>query len=190
MDILTKYHFNDLKEDEKIIQIIHRHWFDIAQQFLIVFVIIMVLVAGFFLIPLLFASAAQKGFYSIAVFLGTTFALLVWIYAFLIWIDYYFDTWIITSERIVDIEQKGLFTRQISELKYAKIQDVTTEVEGIFQTVLNYGDVHIQTAAEEERFFFRQVPDPYGIKSLIMSLQKKQEEEKVEAIGEMLEKTQ
>lgn len=108
-------------------------------------------------------------------FLTTTFALFLWIYIFIIWLDYYFDTWIITSERVINIEQKGLFLRQVSELKYSKVQDVTTNVSGFFATLLNFGDVHVQTAAEEERFRFRQIPDPYEIKSLIMNLQKKQE---------------
>jgi uncharacterized membrane protein YdbT with pleckstrin-like domain len=71
----------------------------------------------------------------------------------------------------VNIEQKGLFIREMSELKIANIQDVTTEVTGVIPSVLNFGDVFVQTAGEARRFRFRQVPNPYGIKDQIMSLQ-------------------
>jgi uncharacterized membrane protein YdbT with pleckstrin-like domain len=72
----------------------------------------------------------------------------------------------------VNIEQKGLFVRHISELNFSRIQDVTAEVEGILPTVLNYGDVLVQTAGEESRFIFRQVADPYQVKDMVMKLSK------------------
>ena len=182
----SAFSLNEIKGDEKIIKIIHRHWFDILMQLAIVILIVAALFAGLGIFPSLFPNLQTRNFYALFIFLETTFALIVWIYAFFIWIDYYFDMWIITSERIINIEQKGLFMREVSELKFARIQDVTADVGGFFQTILNYGDVHVQTAGEEERFFFRQVPDPYGLKNLIMDLQKKQESDKVNELGEAI----
>lgn len=112
--------------------------------------------------------------------------LAIWIYGFLIWVDYYFDIWIITSERIINIEQKGMFTRKVSELRYNKIEDITTEVTGFIPTVINYGDVRIQTAAEEAEFCFRTVSDPYHIKNIIMDLQRKNERESTDELGDMI----
>jgi len=91
--------------------------------------------------------------------------------AFLIWIDYYFDVWIITTERVINVEQKGMFSRRVSELSYAKVQDITTEVLGFLPSMLNYGDVYVQTAGEQERFVFRTVSDPYHIKNIIAEQQ-------------------
>ena len=107
---------------------------------------------------------------------------------FLIWIDYYFDVWIVTERRIINIEQKGLFSRVVSELELEKIQDITTDVKGVIPTFLNFGDLHVQTAAEKERFLFRDIPDPYDVKNLIMNLQKKSESEEEEQFGKMLER--
>jgi uncharacterized membrane protein YdbT with pleckstrin-like domain len=73
---------------------------------------------------------------SVVLFAQNFFMLVIWIYGFMIWIDYYFDIWIITSERIINIEQKGMFTRKVSELRFQKIQDVTTEVIGFLPTIL------------------------------------------------------
>ena len=105
-------------------------------------------------------------------FLENSFALITWITFFLIWIDYYFDVWIITTKRIVNINQQGLFTRTVSELELDKIQDITTDVRGVIPTFLNFGDLQIQTAAEQERFLFAKVPNPYLLKDTIMNLEK------------------
>lgn len=188
MRLFNKSYFNEIAEKEKIIRIIHRHWFDIFQQFIIIIAVICVMLAGLFVFPALFPAFQSESSYPFIIFLEITFALLIWVYAFLIWIDYYFDIWIVTSERIVNIEQKGLFLRTVSELKFAKVQDVTADVKGFFPTVLNYGDVHVQTAGEETRFFFRHVPDPYGLKNIIMDLQKQHEAGRVSELGEMLRK--
>lgn len=188
MKIFEGKKFNEITEQEKIIKIIHRHWFDIFMQYLIVIILLFTVFAGTFIFPSIFSNIQGANGYALTVFIATTFLIIIWIYSFLVWIDYYFDMWIITSERVVNIEQKGLFLRVVSELKYNKVQDVTTDVGGFFPTVLNYGDVHIQTAAEEERFFFRHVPDPYGIKNIIMELVKRREADKFGEIEELIEK--
>lgn len=167
-----KYNFKEISVGEKIIGVIHRHWFDILRHFFVFFVLIAALIGGIIVFPLFSSETETVGGGAAVFFVGSFLALLIWIYMFLIWIDYYFDVWVITSERIINIEQKGLFVRHVSELKLRNIQDVTTEVEGLIPTVLNYGDVHIQTAAEQERFIFRNVPDPYWVKGEIMRLQK------------------
>jgi uncharacterized membrane protein YdbT with pleckstrin-like domain len=174
-------------DGEKIIKLIHRHWFNILEHFLLAFVVIIVLGGLFFSFPYLFPEQLQDpDIYAFFLFIESTFAIFIWLYLFFIWIDYYFDIWIITDKRIVNIEQKGLFMRDVSELQYEKIQDVTTEVDGIIPTLLNYGDVSIQTAGKEEHFLFRQVPDPYGIKNQIMNLQKEKEKEETDELGEMI----
>jgi uncharacterized membrane protein YdbT with pleckstrin-like domain len=84
--------------------------------------------------------------------------------------DYYLDTWIVTNERIINIEQKGLFSRIVSELHLNQVQDVTSETHGIVATFLSYGDVHIQTAGARERFNFKQIDNPEKIKQIITKL--------------------
>jgi uncharacterized membrane protein YdbT with pleckstrin-like domain len=189
MQDYQKFHFKEVGKDETIIKVLHRNWFDILQQFFIIFAMLLVLAGGIFFLPLIFPNIVQeKDSYNLFLFLENTFLLFLWIYSFFIWIDYYFDVWIITSDRIINIEQKGLFMRCVSELKFERIQDVTVEVGGVIPTIINYGDVLVQTAGETERFDFRHISDPYAVKDLIMSLQKKQEKEETNELGEMIEK--
>lgn len=182
-----KYRFKELNENENVIKVLHRNWFYLLQQFLILFVMAGVLFAGIVFLPFLFPDMTEGSMRSLALFGEVTFFLAIWIYGFLIWIDYYFDIWVITNERIINIEQKGLFMRQVSEADYTKIQDVTAQVEGFFPTVINYGDVFIQTAAEKERFVFRTISHPYKIKDLIMNLQRKKKAKQFESLGEMIQ---
>ena len=165
-----RYHFQGQHENETVLRVVHRHWFNILTHLFLIFVFSLLLIGSVLLLPLLFPEALDANSWRFFVFVENTFFVFIWIYSFLVWIDYYFDVWIITSERIVNIEQKGLFVRHVSELRFSRVQDVTCTVEGIIPTVLNFGDVYVQTAAEEERFVFRQVGDPYGIKDVVMRL--------------------
>jgi hypothetical protein len=92
---------------------------------------------------------------------------------FLIWIFYYLGAQVITDIRIVDITQEGLFSHTVSELHIDKIEDVTSQVNGILGTLFNYGDVYIQTAGTLERFEFRNVPNPAEIEKIILDLYEK-----------------
>lgn len=172
-----KFHFSGQEPNEQIILMVRRHWFNILEQFFVVFLMILLLLGSWFILPIFFPNIIASSLNVIFNFLRDLFGMLIWIVFFLIWIDYYFDVWIITDRRVVNIEQKGLFNRQVSELNLARIQDVTTEVTGVIPTTLNYGNVFIQTAGENPRFIFRQVPDPYGIKDVLMNLQKKRNQE-------------
>jgi uncharacterized membrane protein YdbT with pleckstrin-like domain len=165
-----RYHFTGQRAHEEVRQVIHRHWFDILTHFLLIILFAFLLVGSLIALPLLFPDMLSDAIERFILFMENTFLLFIWLFGFLTWIDYYFDVWIITNERIVNIEQQGLFDRHISELNFSNIQDVTTSVEGIIPTVLNYGDVFIQTAGEKERFVFHMVPDPYRIKDTVMEI--------------------
>lgn len=111
--------------------------------------------------------------YIIFVVLAGLYYLYIILFLFQAWIDYYLDIWIITNERIISIEQLGLFKRTISELRINRVQDVTSEVHGFLPTIFKYGNVSVQTASSEEKFNLWQVPHPDEITRKIMALQEK-----------------
>jgi uncharacterized membrane protein YdbT with pleckstrin-like domain len=186
MKLTQAYHFSGQKEGEQIILIVRRHWFNIFQNLFSIFVMVIMLFASYTFIPALFPIFNTPEFNGLFMFLENLFALMIWILFFLVWIDYYFDVWIITNCRVVNVDQKGLFSREVSEVELEKIQDITTEVLGIIPTFMNFGDVYIQTAGKMERFSFEDVPDPYGIKDIIMNLQKNKQKSDSSELGEMI----
>jgi uncharacterized membrane protein YdbT with pleckstrin-like domain len=182
----NQYRFKGQHEDEDIVRVIHRHWFNISSHLIIVFFASFFLVGSIFAMTTFFPDAVDANALSFFLFVENTFFIFIWLFSFLVWIDYYFDVWIVTTERIVNIEQKGLFVRRISELNFARVQDVSAEVNGFIPTIMDYGDVTVQTAGEEENFIFRQVSDPYAIKDLIMKLSRNNNEDIFRRFSESL----
>jgi len=178
MSLFNKYHFRGQQEGEQILFVLRRHWFDILQQFFILVILLLILLGGFVLIPPLFPHVTEGSFDPLFLFLQTLFLLFLWIQGFLIWVDYYLDVWIITSERVVGIDQRGLFVRHVSEMPLARVQDVTNTVRGFFPTILNYGNLHIQSAGEDPQMIFRNVSDPYQVRETIMRLHRAAHEKK------------
>lgn len=168
---MLKFYLPNSHEDEKIIMLLRRHWFIIIRR-----LTLWLFVAAFPVIFILLApSIAQTMFASPALHIIlvaslSVYYLFVWLFMFHGFVDYYLDTWIVTNERIVNIEQKGLFSRTVSEQKLFRIQDVTSELNGVFPTVLNYGEVYVQTAGEKTRFIFKQVPDPQRVAKKIIEI--------------------
>jgi uncharacterized membrane protein YdbT with pleckstrin-like domain len=105
-------------------------------------------------------------------FFLSLFLPMLWQIIFLVVADYYLDCWILTNERIISTESKGLFNRIESSISYDKIQDLTIEVKGFFPALLNFGDIRIETAAELGKFTFSQISDPEKVKEIIFNLQK------------------
>lgn len=167
---LGRHHFQGQHENEQVLRIIHRHWFNIVIQFIFVVLCSFFILGSLSALPLLFPDMIDAGAVPFFHFIQNTLFLFLWLFGFLVWIDYYFDVWIITNERIVNIEQKGLFNRHISELRFSRVQDVTASVDGLVPTMLNFGDVYVQTASEEDHFIFRQVGDPFAVKDEVMRL--------------------
>lgn len=160
----TKYSFEGKEVDEKTIALVYRHWF----------IIFSVLAAFVFLAIMPFVVYAFIQPWLIIWDLTNLFMVTLLIY-FIIWWNglfyritmYLLDNWIITDRRVLDNEQHGFFKRTLSEMHLSKIQDVTVEVKGLIPSLLNYGNVEIQTAGAENKFMFKQVPDPAGLKSLL-----------------------
>jgi uncharacterized membrane protein YdbT with pleckstrin-like domain len=104
------------------------------------------------------------------VLLVTAYYLGIWVFFLSQFTDYYLDINIVTNDRIIDINQKGLFGRSVAELDLTRVQDVHSEIKGIIPTILGYGTVIVQTAANEENFHFEQVPNPNYIRQRILEL--------------------
>ena len=84
--------------------------------------------------------------------------------------DYFLDMWIVTNERIINIEQRGLFSRVVSEMRLNQVQDISSHTHGFLETFLTYGDVTIQTAGEKLQFHFKNIDNPDDVKLTIARL--------------------
>ncbi|MBT3230685.1 PH domain-containing protein [Candidatus Uhrbacteria bacterium] len=157
------------ERDEKAILFLRRHWIEVLR--------ILFFACVFAVIPVIFYYILTDNGVDWNGYWGQFGALLVSIYALFalailmtMFTDYYLDTWIVTTRRVINIEQKGLFSRVISELHLNQVQDVTAETHGFIATILSYGHVYIQTAGTRERFEFKMVNDPVKVKARVSEL--------------------
>jgi len=155
---------------ERTYAVVHRHWFDLASRFVIA-ALFLILITAFSIYAARIMKVNGTSELIPAIYFGTAMLYLItWLYSFFVWVDYFLDIWIITSARVINVEQKGFFARSTSELDYTHIQDVESEIQGIIQTIFNYGDVYVQTAGSQGKFMFRHVGRPEKIKTLVMHL--------------------
>jgi hypothetical protein len=61
------------------------------------------------------------------------------------WISWYFSVYIITDQRFIQISQKRLFHRAVSDLALDQIQSVNYEIAGLQETMLGFGTIKLQT---------------------------------------------
>jgi len=164
-------HLPNQRPDEHVILFLRRHWFallGIATAFFLLCGLPLGL--GWYFQETILEWADRPVIGPLLVLIGSIYFLSVWLFAFIEFTDYYLDTWIITNERIINIEQEGLFNRTASELDLAAVQDTTAEIRGIWQTLFTYGQVYVQTAGEKGRFHFKNIDNPEHVKELVTRL--------------------
>lgn len=75
------------------------------------------------------------------------------------WIFWYLDSWILTQERLIDIQLVTLFNRRISQIPFSQIQDVRFTIQGTFASIFGFGDIKVQSAGKESFFELKSIPN-------------------------------
>jgi hypothetical protein len=61
------------------------------------------------------------------------------------WLSWYYSIFIVTNQRLIQITQKGLFSRSVVDLGLTQIQMVNYQVAGVQETLLGFGTIMMQT---------------------------------------------
>ena len=145
--------------------VVHKHWIAFFSK--IIIVAILLVAPAFFLELISNTNGINSETVVYIKFFAINYLMVIILVAFLFWMDHYLDLWIITNQRVIDVEQHGLFRRETSEFGIDKVQDITVEVPHMLATFLKYGNLRIQTAGERS-FTIKDVPNIYKIKKTIM----------------------
>jgi hypothetical protein len=165
-----------LEPGETIELEVRRHLFVFWNQIAVVSIFfVLPLIASPFLVVLLnrFIAIPLLNSSLLFIYLYLLWVLMLWILVFWRWTDYYLDVWILTNHRVFDIEQRGIFNRNISVFRLENLQDITVEVNGILATFLKYGDIHIHTAGENPNIVIKTAGNPLLVKEKILEAQKR-----------------
>ena len=96
--------------------------------------------------------------------------LLTFLFVYQTYLIWYFNVYIVTDKRIVDLDLTSILSRQVSETPIMNVQDVTYSMRGILATIFNFGTVSIQTAAERREFEFEFISHPAFVHDKISDL--------------------
>lgn len=170
---MSDYSILHLEPEEKLILEIRRHWIVYVGHIVAFFVYALVPVVLYMYSVSRLPEVAKiiTGYNFHILFFGyIIFLLLLWIGFFFSWTKFFLDVWYVTDSRIIAIEQKTIFHRVVSNLRFDRVQDITVEVNGLLATFLNYGNIRVQTASESESdFFMATVKDPENLKRVIFA---------------------
>lgn len=156
--------FPGQREDEEVLCLIHKHpivYVKIMAAFVLVAILPVALFLAFWLRAYPIVQYADR-----AMIVGI-FACLYLLFALLFvcirWINEEFDVFIVTTDRLIDITQISFLKRDVATTPLEQIQDTTGQVHGILPTILQYGNLHVQTAAgTASEFYIDRIPDPEG----------------------------
>ncbi|MCL4360404.1 PH domain-containing protein [Patescibacteria group bacterium] len=162
-------HFETQEAQETVVLFLRQHvvvnipWILIALLLLIAPVILLPVLFRFVHLPIVLPG----GF----VLIGTMFWYLA-AFGFILasFLHWFFNIYIVTDERIVDIDFYYLLFKRFSEAELTKIQDISFTTGGIAATVFNYGNILVETAGELPNIEFEAVPQPEKIVATIRSL--------------------
>jgi len=133
----------DLREGEYLVSIMRKHWF---MLFLRVIPFKILFLLPFLVLAMIPAVNMSEATIAVIVFFSALWMLILLMVIFTIWTNYFLDIWIVTNYRIMDIEQRTLFNREVKTLRMETVQDVQTDKIGVFQEFLDFGTLRVQTA--------------------------------------------
>lgn len=166
--------FENQEEEEKLLLLLRRHWITNVPWILIAIMLIFVP----FFYPLFPFLNFLPPHYLPIVIVGWYLLIVAFIFeSFLLW---FYNIYIVTDERIIDVDFYHVLYKVISDAKIDKIQDISYDQKGIVQAFFNYGNILIQTAAERTQFVFEAIPNPDEVVSVINLLIAEEEQEVVE----------
>lgn len=148
-----------LQPEEVVLEILRRHWIHLLKRL------------GFPLLALIGGGILGwlVGFASGS--LGTIVFLAVAVYAIgwalLNYYKYHHDVWMITNQRLVDSTRPSPIHHIVSSADLINVEDIHIDKKGIFQTLLDYGDVVCQTAGVKANFTLYGISNPTEVLSLV-----------------------
>lgn len=169
-----RFNFDSQERHEHILLVLRQHPISQVKKILAGLVLMFV--------PLLLSSigvtSLLPGSYQMSILI--MWAIMTFGYYFSIFLTWFFSVYIITDERIIDVDFYSLIHKDVSSAKLDRIEDTSAVTGGAIQSMFDFGTVSIQTAGATVQIDFENVPHPARITKLLNELQLEEEREKVE----------
>jgi hypothetical protein len=82
--------------------------------------------------------------------------------------DWRNDEYLVTPDRLIDIEKIPFVFEDKKEASLSQVQDVRYEIPGLGALILGWGHVYIETAGQARNFDFLYVPNPRAVEEEVV----------------------
>jgi hypothetical protein len=153
--------FEGQKEKESIVLFLRSHFITNLSWILITIILIILPI-----IILTFISNLGLAFFStpISSHFTTIFTLLYYLlvfsYVFTSFLHWFYNVFIITSQRIVEIDYSDIVIHDTAAASLNHIQEIDYAQSGFVPTFLNYGNLFVRTVGDEKNFEVFSIPKP------------------------------
>lgn len=137
----NKKYFADQFDDEEVLFVFRKH--PVVMRKGLIFGLLGPLLG---VLPTAIHPAYGMNVFFYGLLIGFLLGLLIF---FPYWIGWYFSIFIVTDQRFIQIKQKGLFNRSVTDITLHQIQSVSYEIAGIQETLLGFGTIVMRTYVGE-----------------------------------------
>ncbi|EKD32821.1 MAG: hypothetical protein ACD_76C00142G0010 [uncultured bacterium] len=81
---------------------------------------------------------------------------------------------VVTNIRAVDIDQRGIFSRVVTELFFSDMNEVSYSIKGVLQTLFRLGTIHIELPGSSSNIEFCHVRNPKKLAELLNSMRERE----------------
>ncbi|WP_017603475.1 PH domain-containing protein [Nocardiopsis alkaliphila] len=148
-----------LSDDEELVHVARQHWTVVAGEFLVLFIILVVVGTALLFIPWNEEWSLIAGGGVVAV--GLIAALALWFIPMLKWMS---TVYILTNRRLM--MRDGIISRQGRDMPLTRVNDVSFNIS-LWERIMRYGTLSIQSASEQEGMVLQRVPKPQWFQSEI-----------------------
>ncbi len=132
---MAEKYFADQFDDEEVLLVFRKHPIVMRRGFIAA---MLILLLGS--VPSLFNPTYMTYFVGMAAAIATGGLVML-----PSWISWYFSVFIVTDQRLIQITQKGLFSRSVIDMRLSQIQMVNYQIAGLQETLLGFGTIMMQT---------------------------------------------
>jgi uncharacterized membrane protein YdbT with pleckstrin-like domain len=142
----------------------HKHWIVLLRRTIVPGLLLLALPGVFAFLT----SADLVPVDFITLFVVTFLWLIVLLWFVWQYQDWHNDEYLVTPDRLIDIERIPFVFEDKKEASLSQVQDVRYEIPSLEARILGWGNVYIETAGQARNFDFLYVPHPRAVQEEVM----------------------
>ena len=131
----AKIDFEGQRPNEKVLFVFRRHIIAMRKGFWLLLIPLVITAIP----PLIWQSNLELFLLPVG---GLALGIILFLYHYIMW---YFTIYLVTDQRIRQVTQKGIFGKDVVELRLSKIQNISYNIPGFSGEILGFGTIVIQT---------------------------------------------